>query len=129
MEKAKALDEAISIVDAKVAVAFYGDSVDQILELDADGLGEKYAAIKRAVEFEETLGTLTAKKLDADKLSSELDALLEKTKPAAEQGQMALFMRSQHYLEQVTNPLLKSYCSQLKNSIRVASRPTDSSDS
>ena len=59
VEKAKALDEAISIVDAKVAVAFYSDSVDQILELDADGLGEKYAAIYRGVEFEEKLTTLT----------------------------------------------------------------------
>ena len=107
VEKAKALDEAISIVDAKVAVAFYGDSVDQILELDADGLGEKYAAIKRAVEFEETLGTLTAKKLDADKLSSELDALIEKTKPAAEQGQMALFMRSQRLFGAGNKPAAK----------------------
>ena len=88
-------------------MAFYGDSVDQILELDADGLGEKYAAIKRAVEFEETLGTLTAKKLDADKLSSELDALIEKTKPAAEQGQMALFMRSQRLFGADNKPAAK----------------------
>lgn len=107
VEKAKALDEAISVVDAKVAVAFYSDSVQQILELDADGLGEKYASINRAVEFEEKLAALTAQKLDADKLASELDALLEKTKPATEQGQQVLFGRSNRLFSAGNKPAAK----------------------
>lgn len=108
VEKAKALDEAISIVDAKVAVAFYSDSVDQILELDADGLGEKYAAIYRGVEFEEKLTTLTSKELDADQLASELDALIEATKPAAGEAQQALFTRSNRLFGEGKKPAAKA---------------------
>lgn len=107
VKKAKALDEAISVVDTRLAIAFYGDSVEQIIELDADGIGKKYTDAKRTIEFEEKLNTLTAKKLDADKLSSELDVLIEKTKPAAEQGQMALFIHSDRLFVAENKPAAK----------------------
>ncbi len=107
-DKAKALDEAISVVDAKVAVAFYGDSVEQILELDAAGLGEKYAAIKRTVDFEAKLAELTGNKLEVEKISSQLDALIEETKPDAEAAQMALFTRSQRLFGGGNKPAAKA---------------------
>ncbi len=107
VEKAKALDEAISVVDAKVAVTFYGDTVDQILELDAEGLGAKYAAIKRSIEFENDLGELTGKKLEADKLATELNKLIEEKKPDAAMGQEALFMRSQRLYGAGNKPAAK----------------------
>ena len=107
VEKAKALDEAISIVDAKVAVAFYSDTVDQIVALDAEGLGEKYASLNRAAEFEGKLKVLTAETLDADELTNELNALIEKTKPAAEQAQQALFGQSNRLFSAGNKPAAK----------------------
>ena len=107
IDKAKALENAVSVVDARLATAFYGKSVDQILELDPDGLGKKYAPVKRTLEFEEKLNTLAAKKLDADELTSKLDKLLEETKPIPEQGQIALFTQSNRLFVADNKPAAK----------------------
>ncbi len=108
VDKAKALDEAISVVEPKLAVSFYGETVKQIMELDEKGVGDKYAAIQRTVEFEAGLAELTGKDLDVEKLAGQIEKLIKDKRPAAAEGQMALFMRSQRLFGAGNKPAAKT---------------------
>ncbi|MBT7917143.1 MAG: hypothetical protein HN617_06335, partial [Planctomycetaceae bacterium] len=50
VERAKLLEKAISGIDSAVALALYGDTIDEIIRLDADdtaGLKGKYAELRQ----------------------------------------------------------------------------------
>ena len=108
VEKAKALDEAISVVEPKLAVSFYGESVEQIMKLDEKGIGDKYAAIQRTAEFEAGLAELTGNELDVEKLAGQVADLIKEKRPAAAEGQMALFNRSQRLFGAGNKPAAKT---------------------
>ena len=108
MERAKALDEAISVVEPKLAVSFYGEAVEQIIKLDEKGIGNKYAAIQRTVEFERELAELTGKDLNLEELAGQIEQLIEDKSPVAAEAQMSLFMRSQRLFGAGNKPAAKT---------------------
>jgi thioredoxin-related protein len=96
VEKAKLLDEAINLIDVKLAVATYGDVVAQIIELDEEneaGLKAKYVGLQNNVKFEEEMqGVMQASRGAApEETAGKLGELVAKYKPSGEPLQMALY--------------------------------------
>ncbi len=100
VEKAKAFDRAMEAVTLDLAVAHYGDVVEQIIALDSDdeaGLKSKYQAAyqqaKIGEQMQEAMGLLSSGNLDAG--LAKLDAILETQNPQPEARQLILAIKGQ----------------------------------
>jgi len=104
VEKAKALDDFISTINPQLAANFYKDSIDLIDQLDTEGV----TSTKRWTSFETKFNELAGGDLDAEKLSAELDKLIEATKPNPEKAQELIFKVSSGIFQKGNKPTAKA---------------------
>jgi thioredoxin-related protein len=97
LEKARALDKAISVIDSELAVAQYGEVVEEIIQLDADNeakLKEKYDGIRRLGQIREALDDVRrSAAADPQGAITKIDELLTTLQPTGEAMQEVLFMK------------------------------------
>jgi hypothetical protein len=96
VERAKLLGEAIAGIEGELAVSAYGNTVAEIIKLDADnkaGLKTKYEQLTQLVETKQQLSKIEEEATDADDVTKKVDALLADKKPTGEALQEALFLK------------------------------------
>jgi thioredoxin-related protein len=98
LERARWLDKAVSVVDAELAVAQYGDVIDQILQLDSDNeaqLKAKYEGLLQAEKIREALLELrrSAAADGPEATIKKIDELVTTLQPSGEALQEVLFMK------------------------------------
>jgi thioredoxin-related protein len=92
IEKAKALDAALSTLDSEIAMASYGDVIDEIVALDPDnkaGLKAKYGAIALIGKMQAAMS-----KRDFDGAIALADEALKTLGDSGQQVQDVLFQKS-----------------------------------
>lgn len=102
--KAKFLDQAISVIDTELALAVYGDTVKEIIGLDADnsaGLKAKYEGIQQSTVVKAEIAKIRRSSRGAKPADSikAYDALLTKYKPSGAVLQEVLFAKSFAYFQ------------------------------
>ena len=98
-ERAKLLDQAIGLIDSDLAIGTYGDTVKEIIKLDADGsagLKAKYEGVLQAAEIKTALTEIQkgAQNGTPDEAVAKVDKLIEEKKPTGEGLQELLFFKS-----------------------------------
>lgn len=100
LEKAKALDEAMQAVGIELAANHYGDTVKQIIELDANneaGLKEKYETVLKSVEIDgdmqEAIAMLSGGDMEGG--LARLDQVIKDHNPKGEPLQMITAVKGQ----------------------------------
>jgi thioredoxin-related protein len=99
VERAKLLDQAIALIDSDLAIATYGDTVREIIKLDADGsagLKAKYEGVLQTSEIKTALTEIQkgVQNGTPDQAIAKLDKLIADKKPTGEGLQEVLFLKS-----------------------------------
>ena len=99
VERAKLLDQAIALIDSDLAIATYGDTVREIIKLDADGsagLKAKYEGVLQTSEIKTALTEIQkgVQNSTPDQAIAKLDKLIADKKPTGEGLQEVLFLKS-----------------------------------
>ncbi len=104
VERAKLLDEALTMMGAKFANEHHGAKVDEIIKLDAKnkaGLKAKYEGARKAETFRESLMNVMRDNRGGslEDRAALIDELVKKEKATGEALQEALFMKSSIYFQ------------------------------
>ena len=99
VERAKLLDQAISLIDSELAIGTYKDTIAEIIKLDADGaagLKPKYEGAVQTAEIKSELQKIqqTLRNSTPEDVLAKVNALLEEKKPTGEGLQQALYLKS-----------------------------------
>ena len=99
VERAKLLDQAISLIDSELAIGTYKDMIAEIITLDADGaagLKPKYEGAVQTAEIKSELQKIqqTLRNSTPEEVLVKINALLEEKKPTGEGLQQALYLKS-----------------------------------
>ena len=98
-ERAKLLDQAISLIDSELAISTYSDTVKEIIKLDADGtagLKVKYESALQVGEIKAALAEIQGglRNSTPEKAIAKVDKLIEEKKPTGAGLQEVLFFKS-----------------------------------
>jgi thioredoxin-related protein len=98
VEKAKALDEALSAMDQQLVLNFYEEQIDQIVELDAEnaaGLKAKYEDARKLPEIKQQLALIHRTfREDPAKGIEEIDKLIKEKDAKGAALQEAIFVKA-----------------------------------
>ena len=99
VERAKLLEKAISGIDQTVRLSLYGDTVTEIVSLDADdtaGLKSKYEGLQQAEQFKAKLTAIrpTSRTKQPQEVIAAIDELIKTVKPTGASLQEAVFFKS-----------------------------------
>ncbi|MBT4691726.1 MAG: thioredoxin family protein [Planctomycetaceae bacterium] len=99
IERAKLLEKAISEIDQAIRLSLYGDTVSEIVSLDAEntaGLKSKYEGLQQAEQFKGKLAEIrsTSRAKQPEEVIAAIDELIKTAKPTGAALQEAVFFKS-----------------------------------
>lgn len=97
-DKARLLDEAISLIDEEVAISTYRDTIDQIIAADADneaGLKSKYETLLKTADLKVKLEKIgNENRFDAKKAVAQIEQLIEESSATGPMLQEMLYAKA-----------------------------------